>query len=397
MKLLTYQSSRKGAWILKVVQAAVRSESSELRVVHSEKTALFSFKPSIEFGFEALRDTLLEPQLLQRPAIEHLALGLRAVGSGEDRPFILSVKQNDVKMMLKWDGCKLEEKQTEPNEEDPDGVTLTIKLLDEEWKAIQPDLEACPIPIFIDNQQFQAMAGPPPGDPDANFEPLCLGWVVSDQASQLPSLGVPNAFGQKAQLKWKIVDAPKAPEDGQKRIEQAAYLVKIRHYYSMKTRRWEQSKFAVRATPVYSSVSFVHDGVIVSRRKAPTEPCPVSYELYLSAKDLELDPSRLELLENLKVDQRVSQAQEYLIPQLKKLRKKVQGLTPLPFRDHAIIYGGIGILALTTIPVLFGKLLIGGAAAYYLHLSAQDKKAVWNNCERHLGELEIYLRGEITD
>ena len=101
--MAAFQLPFQGAWILKIVQAAVAGGASDcidIRLKPLEAEICFDLAES--WSYQEIEASLLAPQPDSRPSYQHLVLGLRGVAFHERRAFCLQLPEQDEALV--WNG-----------------------------------------------------------------------------------------------------------------------------------------------------------------------------------------------------------------------------------------------------------------------------------------------------
>lgn len=118
-KLSEHQLPEPLAWTLKVVQAAVLSESQDLHVSHTDTDVRFEFTPKTWAPPES-QDLLLSPAPTESEAFNALRTAIWDAGMGQGRPFQLTLPKSESSFF--WRGQELEKREVKA---DP-RVQLTV-------------------------------------------------------------------------------------------------------------------------------------------------------------------------------------------------------------------------------------------------------------------------------
>ena len=83
------------------------SGAEQLAIKQSKTLTRFRFSPARSFSLQQITETLLQSDAVHPGPVEHLAIGLRAVGFGDGRPFTVTLRHTHKEERLIWDGEQL--------------------------------------------------------------------------------------------------------------------------------------------------------------------------------------------------------------------------------------------------------------------------------------------------
>jgi hypothetical protein len=404
-KLAAFQLPRSSAWILKIVQAAVVNRAPELRIRQGNETTAFTFQTSDGFQIEDLKQALLSPQGRGALLVDHLAVGLRAVGFGDRRAFTLAFDCGNNRTLFGWDGQQLAQKTQILEQSSPPTLNLGVAFPSEdlgrsfgglvksrgrattEYQEVVTHCEVCPIPLFFDGRRLDKLNAPPRDDLMGDNAVISVGWAPPRKGVELPSFRLPQGL-LKEQPKWKPTDKFTDNRvflvDGDTGQSEVSCLAKLRYSYKIISHRGKYKSFEFQAINRRSYYNWVKDGVICQKEASMWEQAPISFEAYFSADDLETDISGLRLLETPIRHRRKNLAREHVLFQAENTLEALLGHTPKPFSLHTAIFGTAGALCTLLAPFTFGKSLMGTVLLINLAVSAADKKKILDDCRHHL-------------
>jgi len=404
-KLAAFQLPRKTAWLLKIVQAAVVSGAPEIRIFQTNETTSFRFSPPDELCMETLKKALLSPQVQGSDIYRHLAVGLRAVGFGDRRQFTLAYDFSDTRTLFGWNGKELSQR-AEANPDGPGpalhigvafppedmgrslgGLKKSAGRATQEYEEVVRNGEACPIPLYFDGRRLDGLSAPLSDDTKANVSLLSVGWAPYSENSRFPPLQVPSAL-QTYDENWrptdKFTDNRIFLFSGDLAHTQASSLAKLHYSYRIVHHRSKYKSFKFESVRRESEYLWVKDGVICQRDRSWQKQSPISFQLFLSADDLDTDISGLMLRNVDQLERRKNLAREQLQFQVENTLAAIEKHIPKPFGFHSAIYGTMGVVFTMLGPVTMGKGFIGTAMIVGLALSAYDKRQILEDCRYHL-------------
>jgi hypothetical protein len=412
-KLAKFQLPRTSAWILKIVQSAVTANATFLSIAQSNETTTFVFHPATEFEVEQLKEALLSPQLLGPKAVQHLAVGLRAVGFGDGRAFTLALDKGDVRTYFGWNGKQLSQRVETLPSAGPPKLTLGVAFPQEdlgrslgglikskgratsEYREIVSNGEVCPIPLLFDGRRMDSLQAPHPDETPGNTATLSVGWTPFSHAASFPDLMLPKGLPQVSST-WrptdKFTDNRVFYFDGDLEQTHTNCIVKLRYGYKVESHRSKHRSFKFQSLNRRSFYTWVQDGVICHREASKGTESPVCYEVYLSADGLTTDLTGFQLRADTHYYRRASQAREQIRFQVENTTHALTKHVPKPFSLHSAMYGTMGVVFTLCAPLTMGKSLLGAFTFVGLALSAYDKKKIMDDCGFHLQRLSDRLR-----
>lgn len=411
-KLANFQLPRKSAWILKVVQAAVTANATFLRINQSNQTTTFVFHPGSDIQVDTLKEALLSPTLSGPTAVQHLAVGLRAVGFGDGRAFTLALDRGDVRTYFGWNGKQLAQRAEQLPEAGPPKLTLGVAFPPEdmgrslgglvkskgrattEYKEVVSNCEVCPIPLILDGRRIDTMQAPHSDENLGNTATLSVGWTPYSKGSSLPPLALPKGLPLQSKS-WrptdKFTDSRVFFFDGDPNQTQTSCLVKLRYGYKVESHRSKHTSFKFQSLNRRSSYAWVKDGVICHREHSKASASPVCFEVYLSADGLRTDLTGFQLQQDDEFLRRARLGREQVRFQIENTDLALSEHIPRPFGIHSATYGAIGIVMTLAAPLTMGKSLLGAVSFVGIALSAYDKKQIMDDCRYHLRRLSDKL------
>lgn len=409
-KLASLQLPSSNSWILKILQAAVRSGADRLVVETGRHITYMAFSPSELFQVDTLASALTEPDLKLSDSFAHLATGLRAVGFGDGRAFTVGFEEGRLCSLLGWNGERLVKKQheVEATSQSPMvrlGVAhpgLPEKKLStevvEELKELRRGAEVCPIQVTIDKQRVDDFSAEliDAGHGLGKRIVLSAGWQPWEKDSGLYPLSRPQqivARSLRFGFQDRFTDNRTFHLEGRTEDTQVSSLAKISYGFHVDSHRSSLGKFRFHNKPRHSYVHWVQDGVVVDRHRWQFEPAAVSFDLFLSAHGLKSDVSGLRIVRRPDVAHRIGRALPFVVQQAEGTRRALLSHFPRPFMYHTTIAGFFTLLAFCSPPAALFKILAGGVAATHLGLSVYDKRQLMKDALWHLDRLTENLQG----
>ena len=392
-KLAFFQLPRQSAWVLKIVQAAVRSKASALRVSQEDESTSFVFQSQSTIDAQELVAALLSPEVPESPILAHLVVALRAVGFGEQRCFSLALSSRGKRTLIGWNGDKLlqREEHTEPSNgtlfllgvsntgEDGNGPTRSERRVAEQQELLQ-NSEVCPIPITFNGKRIGDLSRFTEQASRNRSLPLSIGWSALRTQFDLPALHLPAGLLSRMHAeegKWRPTDRFEDNRvfyfDGNEADSELTCIGKLSFDFVVTKYRTMFSSFQFKTKTRKSQYCWVKDGVVVHRQTSGWEAMPISFDLYLSAEDLPSDISSFGLQESPELQRRRKIGVECLSYQCTNTLCALDGVASRPTAIHSALYGAWGLACLALVPTTLGKSGLGLGALYSLAGSVYDR------------------------
>lgn len=412
-KLANFQLPRGSAWILKIIQAAVALQATGIQIQQSNETTTFTFKTFWELQVEELKRALLTPAISGSLGIRHLAVGLRTVGFGDQRPFTLAIDKDSSRTLFGWNGTKLS--QREEKIKDTQGVTVHLGVAfpaedlgrrlgglakskgraTTEYLEVVERGEACPIPLIFDGRRLDTLSAPVGGHADGQSVVVSVGWAAFRKELGFPRLFMPCGLEPEKKT-WRPTDRFTDKRvfhfDGDHNETELTCLAKLRYNFKVTSHRSKHSSFAFVTQQRRSHYCWVKDGVIIQKQTSRWNPSAISFELYLSADDLPTDISGFRLQDSEELQRRKNLAREQLTYQAENTMEALIEFTPRPFTVHTLLYGVAGLACAVAAPGTVGKSFMGTFLCFSMALSAYDKKKIMDDCCFHLARFRDRTR-----
>ncbi len=357
-KLAAFQLPRDTAWILKIVQAAVRCGAPGLDIRQTSTDTEFRFRCPESWTLEALDAALVDPENSEDLGLDHLKRGLWSVGINGLRPFHCSLPGAD--KALVWNGKDFHQP---PCQVTPDfHLTVSHRTVYEgKGLPLLRSIEAasgnatlarelrdhaftCPIPLSLDKRRLDALQLCPGHGYSKTSYPAYLALA----SGQLPDLPLPPGTfggydmpsGGDAQLK-KLLHQVAQPQQ----IAVAALIaIHVERVTENKRTFWRRHQSD-------HHFYWVRDGVVVSRQSlAGLRTSPVSMAVIASAEGLPSDLSAFSVVQNAETQSRQRDALLAIWPRLQQAQIQLK-----PLIESSQSYGRLG-----------GGLLIGAGGLMML-------------------------------
>lgn len=306
-KIASYQRPFPEVWLVKVVQAAVASESESIQIKLTRDETIITFQGG-EWGAEAFAESFHKPESTGEKALDHLLLGLWYVALGQDHPFRISFARADTE--LHWDGDVFHRNPCERMGETCLSVPhlrvsqvanwmtrrrLSSSKCAELAMCLTKRAYVCPVPIFLDGRRLDSLRNIP-------------------SEGELP-LHLDSGFITDGTPRWQ------PPSESQ--------LVFISwdlwgHIYWKPSVIYEKGQWDVKPSPC--ELIWVQDGVVLmSTLLESYSQHGVSLKIHLSAEGLKTDLSGFRLVKD-----------STLMERRKAAIKRVVGALPEPNIETAV-------------------------------------------------------------
>ena len=361
-KLAEFLLPDKTDWLLKMVQAACLGGAAQIQINQTHKSTQIHIPLPFELDLDLFEKKLISPstQGLQ-PGVSDLIAGLRAVGIGQLRDWVISLTIGREKAFVtcvegqvtseRFHGDEAQAAVTEvvigvsyPSNESGKlgGLIRFGEAVQNENSALSQKARACPIPLLFDGRRLDDL-----GEPkllNALSPRASLGINVTMQPGN-PRLAVPKAL--------QAVDSPTEAKEFH---AQAPFLVPelpkdglagsvVRWYYNY-GRREEPGRGHVflQAIPTPSRVYLVRHGVVVGRKNLGVTH-PISADVFISADHLRSDLSGLNIDPTTEETEFAKESMRLSSEFLRSLTDKLASVESRPFSKDLLFYGGLGALS----------------------------------------------------
>ena len=416
-KLAAFQLGRPSAWILKVIQAAVALKGQQITIVQSTEGTGFVIDDPELFELPDFEKALLATDVVLDGGVGHLAIGMRAVGFGDQRPFTLALEGDGQQILFHSDGKAFSRSEKPIENSSSHRIQIGVAFPAEdrgrrlgglkrsagramaEFEEVISFAESCPIPLVFDGRRVDTMDAVWKFANKSSCARLSVGWSGRHDTSDLPSLALPQGLGSseynpsvKDKLADKFTDDRVFFFDGDLSQTRAKMLTKINYYYKVISHRSKHKSFEFQSIPRPSYCCWVSDGVVVQRDLIPWTTSAVTCDVYLSADGLESDISGMNLGDPEERQRRFEAIRGQLNFQIENTIANIEQHVPRPFGLHTAIYGALGVASLAAAPFTFGKSLWGVFGVVGLAMSAGDKRQIMVDCKSRLRNFSDRLK-----
>ena len=401
-KLAEFQLPFKGAWAIKLVQAAVVAGCQSLAIRSTSDETSFDFTALRMWSLADVESAVWQPQLRAAPALRHLAVALWAVGIGARREFRLEVV-GEVEA-LQWTGKELERV---PLDGPAARNWLTVKHLcadanvlssliskvasafenAEVLTAIRERCFTCPIPLTLDGRRMDSLQLSPRNGWSNETDLLSLA-VCHDEA--LPAFPLsPQTFALPPahRVGSSAVEAPDVPRDPCSSCS-LAVLVTVNVQLG--------AKGAHLYKKARSQLYWVQDGVVLVSHPWLGGESFCSLGCVLSAEGIATDLSTLALQTDPALEERANRAAEHCLRLLEENDWEVlhrwADQAASSDRKTAKVMAGAGVLTLPLLPI--GLTLLGIGGLVYV-LAGTNQMAIRKAITKQLPELVAQVRAAV--
>ncbi len=419
-KLGAFQLPRESAWILKVVQCAVSWGAVDIDVKQRRNQTSFAFESQQPFDLDAVRQAMTSTDSHELAYVQHLAVALRAVGSGQGRPLALLLFHGENLRILRWDGETLFF-DVETLQSPVEGWVLELQVNFERKgapglfrstgaarKSADESLElttrasVCPVALRLDGRRLDILTPSRSDQKTPSVAPLCLAWSEPAEDEQ-EALRLPSGISFKEPLfkmTNRIVDKRVYLLLGDQKERSSKHLLRLSYHYEV---GWDiyNSRYEPRTRAKQASwLHGVVDGVVCDSVKLAERPSSLQADIYYSAQGLPTDISGLSLIEKgEELVERRRAALRFASSSLDILNKRLSGHGGPYLKMGGLVGAGIlasfvGLPALTPLLVMLG--IIGSPAIVMAGIEVGRANALIRrlvaDIKSNLGELKDNLR-----
>lgn len=425
-KLANFQLPRKSAWILKIIQCAVAFQAQHIIIKQAKDTTLISFQGEQTFDLEAFGRALADPKAELPRYLNHLLSGLRAVGFGDKRPFLVRVTHEGYCKTLCWAGAKLTQESTEapkasgalvqlvidfPAEDQGrqlGGLLRTAGRARDEYTEVAQFAESCPIPLTFDGRRIDTLEFVAQDGLNVSTRNLAIAWIEPTPDWLWPTLTLPPSVRSGFQAN------PQSPPNfltqdsvlrsftgygspgfffasGNPRSSTCSSLIKVIFHYNATDGRIEPRQ-------AYSRVHWLVDGVICESQKMTWGTHAVSVGIYVSGDGMPTDLSGLSFREEARLEQqqRLNLVVPHISPLATKTMEAIHRYRAIPLPLPLKVLGGVslvGFVATIFMPqFLILTLLSGAGLAIGARFSLNKSQDLTSDCLVQLSRLEERCR-----
>jgi hypothetical protein len=396
-KLAAFQLPRETAWVLKVVQAAVRCGAPELDIRQTSTDTEFRFRCPDSWTLETLDAALVDPENSEDLGLDHLKRGLWSVGINGLRPFHCSLPGAD--KALVWNGKDFHHPPCQVTADfhltvshrtvyEGKGLPLLRSIEAASGNAalareLREHAFTCPIPLNLDRRRLDALQLCPDHGYSKSSYPAYLALASGD----LPDLPLPPGTfggysmpsGGHAQLN-RVLHQVARPEQ----VAVAALIsIHVEQVTENKRTFWKRHQ---RDHHFF----WVRDGVVVSRQSlAGLRTSPVSLAIVASAEGLPSDLSAFSVVQNAETQARQRSVLQSIWPRLQQARIELKPLIESSQSGGRLGGGlliGAGGLMILASPI--HGLGFMGWGLYTLMRAGQDEVELENSLQEELERLQ---------
>jgi hypothetical protein len=303
-KLVQFQLPFRSAWVVKVIQCAVREGAvASIQVELTAREARFSFYTS-SFDFNEIKAAFLTPELNANVALRHLVRALWAVGLEEKWPFEISIPNASESLI--WDGEAFHLNKASKKNVKTSLVVSLASERDEGWlpgvmrraeidaeilRTLQQYCYTSPVPLIVDGRRMdslQACWGHGWGPESC---PMALGFADAD----VPDLPIsPGSFEKKPPSNgeaYSMRDGRRALSLVSPRQVASVPFLLTHHLVAQgtgKNKMWQRQSGQ-------SSIYWVQDGVVVQTEPMLPDKSRLTVGCFVSAEGLDSDLTTLHL------------------------------------------------------------------------------------------------------
>jgi hypothetical protein len=326
-KLSGFQLPFRGAWAVKVIQALVAAPTQQsIHVTQGRRNTKFQFEVDGVWDYVAFEQQFQNPELGPRQDMNHLAMGLWAVGLGQERPFDLILRGQDD--FVRWDGKKLfrgvmaDPAMNSYLKVSHWGASRAPSLLDlgdptarkanaDVSFALSRRCFTSPVPLYLDHRRLDALQFCPFHGWGEEQVSLRLGFASGD----LPHLRLPTGtfeYLDSDERDKSVVLRPAVDrvEDEFRRSADVAYQVSYHTRVVESSAQGRDTVITFSDIPSKCRCHWVLDGAVIKVGEYAVEPLPCSVGVYLSAQGLATDLTTFNLQDSSERERRKAEALE---------------------------------------------------------------------------------------
>lgn len=379
-KLAEFQLPFKGAWSLKIIQAAVAGGmASAIRVDQTYSETRFYFSAPEDWTLSDIEDAFYEPEPTPGRALDHLKKALWTVALNEKRAFQINLP--GYKDMLVWTGetltrapcpssydCFFLAISHRPAAQREAGLVgkldfwVSAERNAEVMQALSERAFVCPVPLTVDNRRLDALQFCPSHGLSKTSHPLCLRYVNHDA---LPNLTLAPGTFREVENKDQYYKAPRyklLSEDvtGQREAIRGSSLAYIVSYHA--TREKVGDKYQWMDASHFSVCYWVQDGVCVEQQGFGPGRDTVSVAAFISAEGIANDLTSLKLQETEEREARLEAAGAALRDDFQSLEAPSFRKASLSGNEGSWVAGALLIAGgLATLPFSLPACLVASA------------------------------------
>lgn len=346
-KMAKFQLPDKNYWILKLIQAAVRSGASGLTISLGVESSRILFSPAEEWTLAQMESDLLDPQPSPTPALHHFKQALWSAAF--DQQFHFELKLPGASQELRFKDGQLERHACEPGRQ----LRLTVQHRPptEMFQLIHEHAYTSPIPITLNQERVDDLAS----------RDACFYYETMEQPDFPLKV---NSSACKPNIQFALT--PSQAESG------VPLLISRNSSARPGQRHW------------------VLDGVILQSQLLHIPESPLRCDLYISAAGLQRDATGTQLVEDEHWVVRRKQAGQQMAERIQSLKlvetaprpsdkeraqKILTGVFAVTFFFNPVVVGAVALIA-------FGMLKAGAVAS-----SPETPESV-----RHLAALKDLIK-----
>lgn len=270
-KLSRFQLPFRGAWILKVVQAAVSSGAELLDAHCAFDTVEMLFQPPSDWSVEQLELAFYQPEKNHPPGLQHFLQALWGV-MGEGLEFCVELRGE----FFEWKG-----RVSKGRSLSGERLCMTVRhrgLYGQLLTLISERAYTCPIPFRVDGKRIDVLQN----SPRCGWKQETRALFASPVECSLPRWPLPpGSFEATTAGQARVLRCP--PSVG-------CFVLVCAHLKNTpdQSPRWTQARSPSRCY-------FLLDGVVVEEVAVPVSARSLSLHVFVSAEGIPTDASNLQL------------------------------------------------------------------------------------------------------
>lgn len=391
-KLGAFQLPFQEAWVLKLIQGAVRAGATAIDVTQSRTDTQFQIRGDLGWSWSQLESALFHSSSKPSRALEHLMVGVRALAKSTTRPFSLKFGEEP---SLTWNGRIFEQARRSLGQ--GPALTLTashfevgesqsvLSLNNFEASAVSSSILTtlrhhcfvCPIPLSVDGRLINGFPQDEYYQPRESCRPVAF--VAVEPSHWLPdfSLNQPKNWRQAVVSDLKVTlegdeiafAGDSEPAGGMALL--CAFLETVGKGQSPK----------IRTRNGHSTLVWVGDGVVVKRDKLSIYS-PVGVLALVSAEGMETDLTGL----TLKPGHEMTERKRHVLWKVAEQLERLQGDIEVSGSASIWSYWGWDGLVMSLLSPRLGLIRIGQSVASWWNQD-QQRESLDRSFDRGLEKL----------
>lgn len=389
-KLGAFQLPFPEAWVLKLVQAALATDDTQLAIVQTREETRFDYLQAPDWTSAELEKAIFDTSYKAERSLDHLAIAVRSLALKKTRPFSLRYSEGT---QVAWTGTSF----TPLDTADPSPGTFSLTVTNYEFgqsqiifstshsqaagfradiaKAVTSHCHLARHRVTLDGRRPDCYLADPDFGLSSHSQPLTL-FKAEPVQEWNPIAVVGEFYFTTAQLRHKKVDVALPTEERMQRsLFATAAVLTLFFRPELHRRTLQLDKWSFHSQERQSQILWYSDGVIVHREPLPFE-APVGLGVIISTEGLAMDLTGFNPLDRPTKQARIAHSFRLIREKLSAFRDsvgdqlfKVGGL-----RDETKLSGVLGAGVAVVAPMLGVPWVL--ASGYQATRQMQENKAL---------------------